>query len=253
MTFVQRSIIAFALSISIDVSTATAETKLSPFVQNNVRHVLMHELAHALLREFELPVIGNEESIAESFAVISMHDIYPNQVQQIIKDRATALRFEAAVDGLSWELLAGEHPHDFQRAYWAYCLLEGLEPDATKVPVWVHMTKDDAQNCQSIADDISSGWSTMLLKTLGSHEHGEDQVELIFGEGPLKDTMEASGLLQEFTELMRYFNWPERVTLHFDHCDQGASWSKSEKRILLCDNYVQRFIDYEDKATAQFP
>lgn len=246
-------VIVFSITFLIGALPANADDKLSPFVKNNIRHVLMHELAHALLHEFELPIMGNEETIADSFAVISLHDIYPDQVQEIVKDRATALRFEAEQHPPSWEMLAGEHPHDFQRAFWAYCLLDGLEPDTTRVPQWVHMSKNDRHNCEDIADDISSGWERMLLKTLGSQNKGKGAVELIFGEGPIKAKVETSGILQEFANLLSHFNWSENITLHFDHCDHGASWSKRERRILLCDDYVQRFVNYEDKARAQFP
>ena len=47
---------------------ALADTEISPFAKNVVRHVLMHELAHALIREFDLPVLGNEENIADSLS-----------------------------------------------------------------------------------------------------------------------------------------------------------------------------------------
>jgi len=45
---------------------------LSDFSKNVVTHVLYHELAHALIREFDLPVLTNEEAMADSFATIAV-------------------------------------------------------------------------------------------------------------------------------------------------------------------------------------
>lgn len=48
--------------------------------------------------------------------------------------------------------------------------------------------------------------------------------------------------MSEFVAYVVLFDWPANITVHFDHCDMGASWSRSKKIILLCDDYVQRFI-----------
>ena len=41
---------------------------ITPFAENVLFHVVLHELAHGLVREFDLPILGNEETLADAFA-----------------------------------------------------------------------------------------------------------------------------------------------------------------------------------------
>lgn len=68
-------------------------------------------------------------------------------------------------------------------------------------------------------------------------------VRVIYGEGPMKETFVAAGVMEMVAQIAREFAWPNTpITLHFDHCSRGASWSRSKRRILLCDEYVERFV-----------
>jgi len=45
-----------------------SDEKVSQFAEDVLFHVVMHEMGHALVREFDLPVLGNEETLADTFA-----------------------------------------------------------------------------------------------------------------------------------------------------------------------------------------
>lgn len=234
-------------------SAVAGNSKISRFAENVIYHVVAHEFGHALLRELTLPILGNEENIADSFAVIAIHQSKPERVQEIILDRARSYRLEAEQDGLAFEMLAGEHEHDFRRAFWSFCILYGLESDKTEVPDWVEMSDNDRKNCRDIAQDISRSWREMLATKTSWKATGANNVELIFGEGPFKSDMMNTGILQEITQIANHVVWPNNITLHFDHCSDGASWSRSERRILVCDSYLERFIGYAEEAQKRFP
>lgn len=42
------------------------------FVAGNTLFVLLHEMGHALIADMELPVLGQEEDAADSFAIVTM-------------------------------------------------------------------------------------------------------------------------------------------------------------------------------------
>ena len=49
-------------------NTSVASDKAIEFAEDVVLHVVLHEIGHALIREFDLPVLGNEETMADAFA-----------------------------------------------------------------------------------------------------------------------------------------------------------------------------------------
>ena len=49
-------------------NTSVASDKAIEFAEDVVLHVDLHEIGHALIREFDLPVLGNEETMADAFA-----------------------------------------------------------------------------------------------------------------------------------------------------------------------------------------
>src|SRR5262245_10187262 len=46
--------------------------QLAAFVVGNVSFVLLHEMAHALVHELNLPVLWREEAAADTFAIVTM-------------------------------------------------------------------------------------------------------------------------------------------------------------------------------------
>ena len=59
-----RTIIVF---IILHIGTPTQAGEITRFGENVITNVTIHEFGHALIREFDLPVLGNEENIADSF------------------------------------------------------------------------------------------------------------------------------------------------------------------------------------------
>ena len=53
-----------------------------------MRHVLLHEMSPALIYEFKLPMLGNEEVMADTFANVVVSQTYRDDAVAIIKDRA---------------------------------------------------------------------------------------------------------------------------------------------------------------------
>ncbi|MCF6235473.1 MAG: DUF4344 domain-containing metallopeptidase [Gammaproteobacteria bacterium] len=136
----------------------------------------------------------------------------------------------------------GEHLLDIRRAYQSACLLYGASPaDWFSDIKFLKFSENDLANCSDTAPDQTIGWKK-VLEPYKLSEGTSNNVEIIYGEGSMKNQMMATGILEEFAETVKQFNWPEPIIIHFDHCDRGASWSREKRRIMLCDDYVSRFI-----------
>lgn len=224
------------------------------FAINVVAHVLYHEAGHALIREFDLPVLANEEVMADSFATVWITQQQTDRAAQIVSDRVRSWLYEdSEVNPANYDF-KGEHELDIRRAYQVACLFYGADPAKWTLDIaWLGFSESDLSDCSDTAPDQIEGWSAVLASHMRPDGDPSEKVEVIYGEGPLAEAMQATGILEIVATDLRRFDWPEPITLHFDHCDRGASWSRSERRILLCDDYVSRFIKQAETLSALPP
>ena len=204
------------------------------------RHVMLHELAHGLIRELGLPLAGNEEVAADAFATLVLPRIYEDDAERIVTAYAAQQARDHVVRGIDppWS----EHPPDLWHAYRAACLLYGADPARfAGIADWAELDEDTRAGCSDTAPDQQAGWQRLLAPHMRAAGDPSPNVEVIHGEGPMMADMIASGLIEEVGDVARAFDWPAPIKLHFDHCDGTASWSRSERRVLLCDAYLARF------------
>ena len=219
---------------------------LSQFSKNVLTHVVLHEFGHAFIREFKIPVLGNEENIADSFATNFISQNLRDDAVEIITARAKSWIVEdSEVNSKDYDH-KGEHELDIRRAYRAMCLLYGADPaDWADMINWVEFSEGDLSGCSDAAPDQIDGWHKTLSAIKISNAKPSDKIEIIYGEGPYKLAVQKAQVFEKIAKLMRQYKWPNKITLHFDHCDVGARWSRSERKILVCDNYLARFIEQE--------
>ncbi len=238
-----RAILVGALITFSAAVCANDEEGLSEFSKNVTFHVLFHELAHALIQEFKLPVLANEEAMADTFSTTWITKTMQDQASDIMMARVRSWIYEDAEVSPDDYDFKGEHLLDIRRAYQAACLFYGLDPAEFEGTVrWLKFSENDLADCSDTAPDQEESWFDLLESYRLSQDNLSPNVELIYGEGPMKEIVKGSGMLNDFAAQARLFDWPAKITIHFDHCDLGASWSRIEKRILICDDYVQRFI-----------
>ncbi len=223
---------------------APAEQALPQFARNVTLHVIAHEVAHAVIREFDLPLLGNEEDTADLFATIYIAQMLPDRAADIVGDRARSWQIEAAENPVDANQLMAEHAPDLRRAYRAICTLYGTDPGKYKTLAQdFGLTEDVADGCADSTPEIMRGWRRALAPVTMPPGQVSNEVRVIYGEGPLKETMMASGIMEQVADMIRRLDWHSQITLHFDHCDGGATWSRNGRTILLCDEYVMRFVD----------
>lgn len=226
-----------------------AQTEITPFARNVLTHVILHELGHALIREFDLPVLGNEENMADTFATLYIARNMPGRAEDIIRDRAISWLIQTSEISPEDYDLKDEHDLDARRAYQAVCLLYGVKRNSNNDNLSVfEISEGVADDCAAFAPELERGWRRVLAPLMMPGNEKSDGLQIFVGEGPLEDAMRTSEFLDDMGEIIRGFDWHSRITLHFDHCDGGATWSRSERRILLCDRYVMRFLEQGERA-----
>lgn len=218
---------------------------LSKFVKNVITHVLLHEVAHALIREFDLPILGNEENVADGFASHYITKYMRGDAVQIITSRAKSWVYEdSLVSQRNYDMM-GEHELDIRRAYNVMCSLYGADPSEWKNDVkWVGFSENDLNDCSDFTPKQIESWQRVFARIALSEKKAQN-VEVKYGKGPYIQAMKSSGIIETVAQAMRRFNWPQPIVLRFDKCAKGAFWSRASRTIQLCDDYVARFIEQE--------
>ncbi|MGY8872730.1 MAG: DUF4344 domain-containing metallopeptidase [Pseudomonadales bacterium] len=128
-----------------------------------VMHTLFHELAHALIFMYELPIVGKEEDAADSLASILLIEFF-NEGQEIAISTADLFNLESTdsetfEEGDFWD----EHSLDVQRYYSTLCHIYGSNPEE-----YVHIaedadfSEDRAELCIEEYNSLSHSWFTLL-------------------------------------------------------------------------------------------
>ncbi len=223
----------FALCLALP---AAAQDRLSSSTERVLTHIIAHEIGHALIREFDLPVLGNEEVMADAFATIALHEMMPNRVEEIVRARIAAWR-AAEGEGGPYD----EHPSNVRRAAQAMCLLYGLDPDRFELAARADgMDGEDAADCRERATEVARSWRRIAAPLRMPDGAQVVETRVLIGEGPWTTALERSRLPDTMGDLLAAFDWHSQITLHFDHCDGGASWSRNGRTILVCDDLIAR-------------
>ena len=161
-----------ARSLPDDKDHALSETE---FVLGNVAFALMHELAHMLMSENQVPTLGSEEIAADQIATTFLVRGEGSDVAQTnrLRDYASmaALAFAAVWDFANemnvsnpyWD----DHGLSIQRYYRVLCLIQGSDPTGhPQIPVPKELPDERAQTCAAEFDKANRAveW---LLNTYG--------------------------------------------------------------------------------------
>ncbi len=130
-------------------------------VDDSTMFVFFHELGHALIDIYDLPVTGREEDAVDQLATLIVADGSEEGAASVFNG---AIAFTVLDDGeLTESAFWGEHSMGLQRFYNTICMLYGQNPDAHK-----DMVKEEvlpqarAQRCPSEYQRIEKAWGTLL-------------------------------------------------------------------------------------------
>ena len=246
------NLVASATASALDPTMAHQDLVLSPFAEDVVVHVVLHELAHALVREFDLPVLANEETLADAFATVYLTSYMPDRAADVLTARVTSLMIEAKEVARSEWTVRGEHNSDARRAYQIAAI--AVAADAAKykaVAAAAGMTEDDINRARDYGTEVHRSWRRILKPLQMPDGMKSKEARLMVGSGfALGRQLESRPLIKELESALRSFDWHSQVKIAFVQGDGGAGWSRSRRTITVNSAYVERFIRQGAKAAA---
>jgi Putative metallopeptidase len=219
--------------------------ELSRFASDVTLHVVLHELGHALIREFDLPVLANEETMADAFATHYLTTYLPERAVDVLKARTTSLMIEAReVSRAEWPV-SGEHDNDARRAFQIAAL--AVAADAVKyaaVAKAVEMSDLDVQKAKDYGAEIHRAWRRILAPLWMPDGIRSKEARLVCdSDGGLANSLKTAGLGPELESIITRFDWHSQVTVRFVAGKGRAGWSRSSRTISVHTEYIQRFVE----------
>jgi len=237
---------------------ATTGETLSPvpvsvFAADVTLHVVLHELGHAVIREFDLMVLGNEETMADAFATHLLTEHFPEHAVSAISARVKSLMIEADEVPRDQWTVRGEHDNDARRAYQIAALAIAADKEKyAGVAEIVGMSERDIDKARDYGSDIHRAWRRTLSplmmpagKVSKEARFRADKATRAFvdaGEPSLASTIESA---------LQRIDWHSQVTVDFVGGSGGAAWNRSKRTVTVNSEYLQRFIAQGVKAEAQ--
>ena len=217
--------------------------EVSTFAKDVTLHVVLHELGHALVREFDIPILGNEETMADAFATYYLTSYMPDRAVDVLTARTRSLVIEAKeATGPGW---SGEHDHDGRRAYQIAALAVAADPQRyAPVAEVVGMSEEDLKKARDYGAEIHRSWRRVLAPVWMPEGALSSEARVVYdAESAFLRRLCADGLAGELESVVRRFDWHSTVTIRFVDGDGKAGWNRSRRTVTVHSAYVRRFVE----------
>lgn len=139
------------------------EKKAKQKALDAMRFVFLHELGHALIDVYNLPITGNEEDAADRLSSFICLDKLGEDGVRAILAAADAFKIEAKQNKPM--NLADDHLLEQQRFYTSLCLIYGSDPE--KYAHFVtekYLPADRAKKCPEEYEKMVRSWTELLAR-----------------------------------------------------------------------------------------
>ncbi|MEL7463049.1 MAG: DUF4344 domain-containing metallopeptidase [Pseudomonadota bacterium] len=231
-------------------ASPAAAFEWTPFIEAQLADTLFHEIGHALVQEFELPVLGQEEDAVDAFATLEILRLYEKDAADVLVDVAAGwLVLDAWTDREDLNFY-GEHDLDAQRGYRIICNLYGTDPIAYEAEAdWAELPEEERERCEFDGPKAFDDWETMLEPHLLPEEAAPIPARIVYGPGPsaLRDAVIASGLYEWANDnSVADFDWPEPITLAAETCGEPtAYWEPDALKVVICYEMLEEWAEIE--------
>jgi hypothetical protein len=143
-------------------SSASEEDQLAQ-IRSTLIWMFLHEVGHAFIHIFDLPVLGQEEDAADGFAALALVDAGEATMAKL------AVSYWQAVDSGSHDVsdFADEHGLDLQRYYAGLCLVYGSDPESNRNIVEEGLLSEErADRCRDEYRQLLGDWKAVLGERL---------------------------------------------------------------------------------------
>lgn len=218
-----------------------ADARRDLYVEANLLSVFYHELGHAAIDVLGLPVFGQEEDAADVLSVLLIDALYePDAAEDIAYDSAYGFLAEAEMGGAPafWDV----HGADLQRYYTLVCLFYGADPDSREAFAReLELPEERAETCAEEFELANDSWG-QALDEIARPGPGQDLVFVGDDNG-----FAAEVIRYEVENLNRDFQWPERISVTVETCDEAnAFYDLQSREIIMCTELVDHFQNTYD-------
>lgn len=132
-------------------------------VLDALMHTLFHEMGHALIVMYDLPVLGKEEDAVDGLATILLIEYFEGG-EEIALSAADLFHLENEdVQAFSHADFWDEHSLDIQRYYSTLCFVYGSNPEEyAHLKTDAEFSDDRAELCIDEYDNAASDWFALL-------------------------------------------------------------------------------------------
>jgi hypothetical protein len=222
------------------------------FVFGNVQFVLLHELAHLLINEKKIPILGSEEYAADYIAAMML--IRPPITP--VMGYETLLKFAVdTADGfvIAWDAAArldapvpywGTHALTVQRFSTIACLLYGSDPERfAALPERVQMLPERARSCPVEYEKATFAVDWMFASYARKADDPPGAAVGVRYESPptrtsqaWRDAIRSQGFVERtLLRFEEFFALDEPMSLVMRSCRQPqAAWMPDTRELVLC-------------------
>lgn len=138
------------------------KAKLDEAVKGATAATFFHELGHALIDAWKLPITGKEEDAADQLSTVVLIN-RTDAGGQMALDGAISFKLYADLTKGEKKIYWDEHSLDEQRFYDTICMLYGYDPEKYEYLIEDGTLPDErAVNCEADYERIDRSWRTLL-------------------------------------------------------------------------------------------
>ncbi len=229
------------LVIFLSLLFATPSTQaqnVDEFVPSNLLWFFYHEMGHALIDIYEMPIFGQEEDAADVLSVLMVNEFFEEELsRQIINNAAYAfISFSEMNEDDDNAIYADVHGPDLQRLYTMACLFIGGNFEERKELADLYEIPDDRlEGCEEEFNLAYSSWWSVMDEA--AVEGGGETVVFLgksSKDDPIKQAM-FEIFDEELKELNKYYAFEHDIKVDIEDCDEpNAFYLPDERTIIMC-------------------
>jgi hypothetical protein len=214
------------------------------FVISNSLFVLLHEIAHVMIDEWNLPVLGREEDAADVFAALAMLKMGTSFSRRVLANASKGWFLSDRRDRETGAepIYYGEHNLSQQRAYQIACLMVGSDPVKFRnLADEIKMPQSRQQSCEEDYTKVLRSWDMVLNPHRRAPDQPEMKINVVYGEAEgdfevFARSFRSLRLLEAVAErAAAEFTWPAPFTIEMRSCGRPeAAWANKTRTIRVC-------------------
>jgi hypothetical protein len=134
--------------------------------KNAVVSIFLHEVAHALVDRWDLPITGREEDAADQFSTLVLINDMPNG-ERVALEGARSYKILAELEKGEEKDYSDPHSLDEQRFFNTICLVYGHRPETHEYLIRNGtLSAERASGCEEDYARLNKSWQTLLAPHL---------------------------------------------------------------------------------------